>query len=253
MVALYQPLGINFDGTNDYLSRGDDLTGNSDTAAFTLSFWFKRNSTGVQQQVYANSGSQVLINFLASDILRIFCQDGVTTRVSADTSAITDTSSWHHLVASFDHPNAHIYVDGSSDLTVNTHVAGNIDWTRADHQIGASVTSFKLDADVADFYLNIGEYVDLSSNLAKFYNSGMSVDLGATGTNPTGNQPIVYLSRRNGASTFASNKGSGGGFTETGELTASATNPPDNGGQDPADIFSFVYRPDNRLKAQKPF
>src|SRR3546814_310645 len=38
--AVYQPQGVNFDGTNDYLTRGGDLTGNADSKLVTGAFWF---------------------------------------------------------------------------------------------------------------------------------------------------------------------------------------------------------------------
>ena len=33
------PEGVSFDGTNDYLSRSSDLTGNADGKTFTFSAW----------------------------------------------------------------------------------------------------------------------------------------------------------------------------------------------------------------------
>jgi len=95
--------------------------------------------------------------------------------------------------------------------------------------IGASTAgSNKMAGDMAAFYLNLDDYIDLSVlvNRRTFYSAdGGFVDLGADGSIPSGNQPHVYLSCRGDPSTFKTNLGDGGDFTEVGALTLSATNP----------------------------
>jgi hypothetical protein len=49
------------------------------------------------------------------------------------------------------------------------------------------------------------------------------VDLGATGTTPTGAQPLIYMP----AGDPATNAGTGGNFTVTGTLDVSSTSPSD--------------------------
>jgi len=53
------------------------------------------------------------------------------------------------------------------------------------------------------------------------------VDLGSDGSTPTGTAPIMYFSRRNGASTWGDNKGSGGTFTQSGTFLAGSDSPSD--------------------------
>lgn len=53
--------------------------------------------------------------------------------------------------------------------------------------------------------------------MAKFYDNGNPVDLGENGSNPTQNEPIIFLN--NPTATWQNNLGSGGNFTENGALT----------------------------------
>ncbi len=83
--------------------------------------------------------------------------------------------------------------------------------------------------DVAEVYLNLAESIDIdvSANVEKFRSSaGKPVDLGATGSTPTGTAPIIYLS--GDATGFLTNKGTGGSFTvATGSLSTAGTSPSD--------------------------
>ena len=76
---------------------------------------------------------------------------------------------------------------------------------------------------IADFYFNPTTYIDLSvtANRRKFISASLHpVDRGATGSIPTGTAPIMYQS--GAVASWQTNKGTGGGFTLTGALTASS-------------------------------
>ena len=61
-----------------------------------------------------------------------------------------------------------------------------------------------------------------ATNRLKFLAAdGKPANLGADGSTPTGTQPILYLANPFG--TFQNNLGSGGNFTENGELTEGRT------------------------------
>jgi hypothetical protein len=86
----------------------------------------------------------------------------------------------------------------------------------------------KTNACLAEVYINLAEYVDLSveANRRKFISSaGKPVNLGASGSVPTGTAPIMYF--KGPASAFPTNLGTGGNFTVTGTLTDGSTNPTD--------------------------
>jgi hypothetical protein len=50
--APYTANPVNFDGTNDYLNRGADLTSNSDSKIWTISFWCRPTAIGVFDLIY---------------------------------------------------------------------------------------------------------------------------------------------------------------------------------------------------------
>lgn len=234
---VYAAQGVLFDGTNDFIRKATDLSGNADGKLWTASFWFKRGATGGNQYIYTGTNSAAVrthIIFNGSNQIEIRGDSTApATVLSIHSSAITDTASWHHCAFSIDLANSsnrHLYIDGVSDLTVTTYTNTNIEFTTTEHTLGAdgSDTS-KLNANLADFWMN-NTYLDLSvaANRAKFRTSaGKPEYVGDSGALVTGTAPLIFCSKisRNSAADFASNKGTGGGFTITGTLTASATNP----------------------------
>lgn len=85
--------------------------------------------------------------------------------------------------------------------------------------------------DMAECWFD-DSYIDFSveANRRLFYSAtGKPVDLGSDGSTPTGSQPIIYLSVRPGdvAADFATNRGSGGNFTQNGTLAVASTSPSD--------------------------
>lgn len=87
--------------------------------------------------------------------------------------------------------------------------------------------------DIADFWLapnqNLLTAGDISeATRRKFISAnGKPVNLGANGETPTGTAPRVFFKRDGAASTFATNRGTGGAFTLTGTLTNASTSPSD--------------------------
>jgi hypothetical protein len=244
---------VTFDGTNDYLTYGTSF--GTDSTMATASFWFRRNggngsqkilfcveggTTDCRFEIDLTTGNQIHVRGSSSG------GGGTgTTRVEMTGSTAITNTNWHHVLLSFDSSDTtgcttsvstgkcKIYLDGAAEtVTVNTTFSNaNIDFTRTSYSFGAFTGGTgKFNGDVDDFWLDEGTYLDLSQDgvRAKFIDaSGNPVDLGATGTNPTGSQPEVYFSSRgNGLSGWPTNKGSGGGFTLTGALTASTANLP---------------------------
>ena len=80
--------------------------------------------------------------------------------------------------------------------------------------------------DIADVYIAPGQFIDFSveANRRKFISAdGKPVDLGSNCSTPTGTAPAVCFSGN--ASSFGTNKGTGGAFTLTGTLTDAVTSP----------------------------
>lgn len=233
-VGAFSVDAVVFDGTNDYMLRGADLTGVADADSGTISLWFKSNADGASVYLYANTGEFISLVRFSTNKIRITLNSVTPTVLLQleNTTAITNDGNWHHWMASWDLSagTTHVYRDGTSDKTiVDGPTAGAPDWSRANHAIGARTTGAnKISADIAEFYLNIGTEIDLSveANRRLFIDaSGKPVDLGPTGALPTGTAPIIYL--RGPYASFPPNKGSGGNFTVTGALTDAATSPSD--------------------------
>ena len=236
--------GAVFDGTNDNLERGAGLTGAADSKIFTFSFWF--NPTNLNSGTIALCSVNAVNAGVDTTCFRIVADSGEW-RVfghNAAGTAILDVkhpttaanSTWHNLMGSFDLSDVakrHLYLNGASDLAVTTYTNDTIDFTKADWGVGASPQGGNdYTGSLADFYFTIGEYIDLSvqANREKFRSSaGKPVSLGASGSVPTGNTPIVFLHLDDDETpnNFATNRGAGGGFTLTGSLATSATSPSD--------------------------
>ena len=228
--------GVRFDGSNDYMTRGADLTGNADGKLGTISFWAKLFTDGVQQFVYRDPSNVHRIVFDGADKIEIVFSGGGTDRITLSSSGggIDTGSGWVHIMASWDVGNnaGHLYIDDVSDESTEIISNSDIDYTRTNHRIASDVSAADLDAELAQVYLNFSEYVDLSSasNRRKFISaSGKPVNLGSDGSLPTGTSPIIFfdLAPGDAVSTFASNKGTGGGFTLTGSLVEASTSPSD--------------------------
>ena len=226
----YLANGVNFDGTSDYLSFSDSLTGVSDGKLVTGSFWFRRGATG-SGRIIDFAASNFMIGFLASNEISVTAQDSNdATILDVETTAITDTSDWHHCMFSFDMANTsnrHIYINGVSDLNaVNTYTNAEIEFTTNEVRIGASFGGgVKYNGDIADLWLLPGTYIDLSipGNRRLFYKGGGAPYLGASGQKPTGTPPLMFF--QGATADWHTNKGTGGGFTENGALTDASTDP----------------------------
>ena len=228
--AEYIANAVNFDGTNDYLTRGGALTGTADDKEITVSFWYKLNS-------YPSSGCH---NILGSNPGRVsiqYCGNGTETMqlLLRDTSGTLNTNigcgpdphvidTWYHHLISVDVAtgSADCYVNDSDSLqTFTAPTDATLDFTLSDFSIGATTPgTSKADADIADFWIDFGTYIDLSveANRRKFISaSGYPVNLGTYGHLPTGSVPDIFLSGDTG--TWHTNDGAGGGFTENGALT----------------------------------
>ena len=225
VVTGYAPVSVTFDGTNDSLERGAALTGLSNSKSAFASIWFKRNTTGSQNIILqSNSGGFFNFSILADNRIEVIgYNSGYAFMTKIHSSAITDVGNWHHCMWSFNGTTQHMYIDGVSDLASTNNVDGNVNWA-ADTQWVMGKSSYMINADIADFIFD-DTYVDLSDadNRAKFITTGGApVDPGDDGATAMGASPLIYLNS-NALATWHTNSGTGGGFTETGALTAGAT------------------------------
>lgn len=232
----YLANGVTFDGTNDFLNRGADLTGSTAGKLWTGSLWFKANSSGLSQTFYAAQTGVfafVEVRLQGNNFFVIEARRSSTAVVlQMFFSNFTDTTSWHHLLWSADLTNParrHLILDDVEVDEGSTHVNIDIDFLNDDHFVGSRAGGFtKADSDMADFWMFPGVYLDFSieANRRLFRTSGgKPKDLGSDGSIPTGAAPLIYFSGL--TAVWHTNKGTGGGFTENGALTDAPTSPSD--------------------------
>lgn len=225
---------VNFDGTNDFLTRDAALTGSADGKIFLLSCWLRvLGGSGTARRIITfttgASTSRLTINFNASDNIGMTGRDSAAALILDGSFTPPADTDWHHILISVDLGNASnraIYVDGTlSSPTWSTYVDAIIDLvptTTPNATIGSTPNGAALFVgDLAELFFDTpATWFDPSTggNLAKFISGGAPVDLGADGSTPLGVQPLICL---NAATTgaWATNVGSGGGFTENGALT----------------------------------
>jgi hypothetical protein len=238
----YTANAVHFDGTNDYLTRGADLTGNADGKVGLLSVWVNlTGGDGVFKTVWASriaggAGPRVTLQRTDGNKWQMLGANAAGTVIlnMTSTTSYTSASGWHNVRASWDLLNGDgwLYVGDTDDLAAGATLTNDtLDYTIAQHVVGAVYAgSFLqlLDGDLADLYVNYAEVQDQSveANRRKFFSAtGKPVSLGADGSTPTGTAPIVFLS--NATATWQTNLGGGGGFTEVGALTDAASSPSD--------------------------
>ena len=149
--------------------------------------------------------------------------DTQITNILSSNTIVAD-NNWHHLMASVNGSTQHMYIDGVSVLTSSVNTSGDIFWEKPIAVGAYTGGSAKLNADIADLIVD-DTYIDLSqaANRAKFITTGGDpVNPGSDGATAMGASPLIYLND-NALASWHTNSGTGGGFTETGALTAGAT------------------------------
>jgi len=230
----YEVNAVNFDGTNDYLTRGAGLTGATDTKTGTFSFWFKKNGAdGVSYQVIDSTGNAFTVLINGSNKIRVQAENvgGTVILQIFTSSSVLAADVWHHFIAAWSLGSGigQIYLDDVSDIAASpTLTDDTIDYTIANWGVGGGLSGTnKFNGDFAEVWFAT-TYLDISisSNRRKFIDAlGRPVNLGSNGSTPTGTAPIIY--QTGATATWHTNSGSGGGFTENGELTDAATSPSD--------------------------
>lgn len=220
---------IDFDGTNDFLTRTGGLTGITDGKTFTLSFWLWAPNTPTQGQIICNTGSspQRFAFYVSSNNVNMRGYD-------ASGSILLQGSffygfainTWNHILVSFDMANTDnrfIYINDvdQGGASFNAYVNGNIDFTNGDWRIGA------IDASTALYKTRFSNvYFDRTyRNLSITANRRLFV---TADLKPAADQaalnPILYLPMDDPTSPGA-NAGTGGDFTLTGTVARSGRGP----------------------------
>ncbi len=93
----------------------------------TYEAWVKRASTGTGQTILDKGGGSLIVRFLANN--KILVRRNGVANICESTVAITDTTSWHHIVVTKNGATVKIYIDGvdvtgtvTNSTLVNTSV-----------------------------------------------------------------------------------------------------------------------------------
>jgi hypothetical protein len=232
-----------FDGTNDYLSRGADLTGAADSKSGIISAWLRFDAGLAQQFILDNAATAATRFFFYRTSTNVFAVSGRTSAGTvilslSSTTAYANGATWRHVLISWDLATAagHLYVNDAEDLFVTKTLTDNtLEYTTGAFHVGASPNASagdEMDGCMAEVYFAPGQYLDFSNvyNRRKFISAtGKPVHLGTDGSLPTGIAPLLYLhlDDAEAAANFATNRGTGGDLTITGTLDAASTSPSD--------------------------
>jgi hypothetical protein len=231
-----------FDGTNDFMTRGAGLNGAADGKLGILSAWIRLDGGDAADQTIFQGAttlggtvSHVRLRRTSANKFEVVTLNAAGSTLFTLTSSSTFTSSatWLHVLSSWDCAStATLYVNDVSQAVV-TPTNDLIDYTLADWAVGAQASGgTKVNGCIAEVYFQMGQYLDITlvSNRRKFYSpSGKPVFLGTDGSLPTGTAAISYHHLSDGESVAALqvNRGSGGNYAITGALTTGSTTPSD--------------------------
>jgi hypothetical protein len=218
---------VDFDGTNDYLSRASDFTGNADGKTFTFSVWFySASQTTILNQFfyrgyvvfYADPNGSSVKTFKFS----VFTS-APTAVINFTATGVIPENTWVHFLVSADVTNTsnrYVYMnDATVAGTWSTYADAIIDFTRPTHNVGAYATEY-LDGRLAHLFLDY-TYRDLSIEA----NRRLFVDAdGFPASGQASLSPILYLPMDD-PDTVAVNAGTGGDMTLNGTIARSGRGP----------------------------
>lgn len=220
---------VDFDGTNDWLTRDAALTGAADGKQLTISMWIEVDVDGSLMNflfgasALAGATSRIVLRRQTTNVIQLFgFNSGGTQRLRADFGSLTVASGRNHIVLSVDLTDSakrHVYVNGAdAGPSWTTFFNDNINIACADWAVGAAADgSGKLNGQMADPMM-FASYVDLSvqANRELFILAGEPVApaaaIASLGT------PLIAMTATTSAA-WPTNNGSGGGFTEHGDVT----------------------------------
>lgn len=222
--------GAKLDGTNDWITRGSDLTGMVDGGKLTMAFKFRiLSGDGTERTIISHQGTGVgwLLRLGTTNKIELYAYTsaGATLiTLSTNNTFAASATTWRRVYLAYDLsvPVAYLFVEDTDETTITTLNSGTIDYTKGAYTVGARTAAgtilgpLTFDVIYADYvnYLNIST----QANRRKFFSEGGNWIPKRTGnaSEITGSTPILYLPQHYKA--FQINYGSGGDFTVTGAL-----------------------------------
>lgn len=227
----YIPFTAGFDGTNDYLRlSATGASGLADGTVFTFSAVVDLTADGAEEPIFAiatsGANTRLSITRSAAGKLNVFTRNtaGAAIGEATGNTDVVASSGWQHIyvcwnTASGQESQCKIYVGGvSQTLTWATAWAtGTLDFIGTSHRytIGGNsdtTPATYFNGSMTEVWFN-DTYLD---NPSAFFTGGAPVDLGSTGSVPTGSQPAFYFSRTGSGDSWATNAGTAGSPTVNG-------------------------------------
>lgn len=220
---------IDLDGTNDYLSRASDFTGNADGKTFTFSAWvYMPDSASGNQPVYVAQGANAFfrVYFSSTGTLYVTGRNAANALIlsGATTSLPLSAGTFHHVLISIDLANTsnrYIYVnDTPATCSFSTYTNDAIAFIQSAHYVGLEPASTYAKSRLAHVFLDY-TYRDLSNstNRRLFITADRKPAQGQAALNP-----ILYLPMDD-PTTAHINQGTGGNFTLNGVVARSGRGP----------------------------
>ena len=210
--------------TKTFAGAGDDAT------AGTVSVWYKRGNLGSIQYIFANADTNntVYLRFESNDIIGIVVNNGGTTKLSVQTTAVyRDVSSWYHLVFQVDTSQGSasarrtLWVNGVeaslSGGTDNLGLNEALDlFQNNQHYIGRDAAGRYLDGYLSE-YNGIDGQALAPTDFGKYNSDGVWVPKKYTGSYGTNG---FYITGEDSADLGADYSGNGNDFTSSGLTSA---------------------------------
>lgn len=219
-----------YDGVQGYMLHTGGPTGAADGAAFSFAWAGTFNSDGSAMTLIDIPGTVPLKATRQSDNTIDFVGGTAGAVFSNSTAAVAASVGFCIVLGSCNGTASHLYVVHAAGLITGTNTPGsatNLDLT-ADWFLGADGGAAEfLDADTALWWID-DAFIDFSDsdNREEFWDTTNDLlrDPGATGTNPTGSQPLV-CHKNSIAAGHAVNAGSGGDADTISGLLTDGTSP----------------------------
>lgn len=226
---VVEPAAIDFDGTNDYLSRSTNLVGNVDGKTFTLSAWVypttinDSNVNNFFSALEPDTGADVTLQLSATSGVRLFADNISGTRILfAETVNPLPKNTWSHVLVSIDISSTGtraIYVNNASvSVTWDTYVNEALAFNGSQFHVGYKYTGRAV--RFSNIYLDY-TYRDLSieSNRRLFITAD-----GKPAKDQASLNPILYLPLDDYEAPGL-NLGTGGDFTLNSVVAQSGRGP----------------------------
>lgn len=220
--AVTQAEAVDFDGTNDYLSRASDMTGNISSKTFTFSCWFWWDGSSNANIYTAGNGTPFSVYVEGSTRRVYFYATGTTLNKYASLPVISK-DTFISVVASMDMASgaAQIYVNDTSATVAGSSSNANIVFAQTTHGVAASSSgATPYLGRLSNLFLDY-TYRDLSvtANRRLFVTADLKPAAGQATLNP-----ILYLPMSDPTQP-GKNSGTGGNFTLTGVVARSGRGP----------------------------